>query len=38
MLVASIITATVAFEKSPSGTWTVPDQRVKAPRTFAITR
>jgi hypothetical protein len=38
MLEASIVTATVAFEKSPSGTCTVPDQRANVPRTFAITR
>jgi hypothetical protein len=34
MLDASIVTATVAFEKSPSGTCTVPDQRANVPRTF----
>src|SRR3984893_1709463 len=38
MLDASIVTTTVAFEKSPSGTWMVPDQRANDPRTFAITR
>src|SRR5262245_25489346 len=38
MLDESIVTSTVAFEKSPSGTCTVPDQRVNDPRTFAITR
>src|SRR5882672_8871795 len=38
MLDASIVTATVAFEKSPSGTWMVPDQRANDPRTLAITR
>src|SRR3989442_15030398 len=37
-LEASIVTATVALEKSPSGTRTVPDQRANAPRTFAVTR
>src|SRR5580698_8110448 len=38
MLEASIVTATVACEKSPSGTSTVPDQRANVPRTLAITR
>src|SRR6185436_14276709 len=38
MLEASIVTATVAFEKSPSGTCTVPVQRPNDPRTRAITR
>src|SRR5207344_2072937 len=38
MLDASIVTATVAFEKSPSGTWRVPDHRANDPRTLAITR
>src|SRR5579864_415105 len=33
-----IVTATVAFEKSPSGTWMVPDQRSNDPRTLAMTR
>ena len=36
--VATIVTATVAFEKSPSGSWMVPDQRANDPRTLAITR
>jgi hypothetical protein len=38
MLDASIVTATVALEKSPSGTCTVPDQRANDPRTFAMTK